>query len=163
MARSRTFRKRLTGVFFGRDPKLAVFEGKDVTLQNRATHAVHLLPKAANSILHVAFTATAAVLSWVAGPVTAYDLESGQLLWTYRPEGTHAYAIAPSSDNASVWLAELRESDRPRHRLRLLSPAGEIKDDIRCMLGHSYAIMPHADSVIRGDMLMTPIAVLAGS
>jgi len=91
---------------------------------------------------------------------TAYDLEKGQLLWTYKPEGTHAYAIAPSSDNTSVWLAEQPYQEPPWHRLRLLSSAGEIKQEVRCALGHSFAIAPYHDSVIRGNLVVTPIGEL---
>ncbi len=156
--KERAYHRGLTSVFFGKDPRLAVFDAADVRLQNRATQAVHVLPKATGSILRVAFTGTAAVLSWVSGPVTAYGLESGELLWTYKPEGTHAYAIAPSSDNASVWVAEQPFKAPPWHRLRLLSSAGEIKQEVRCGLGHSFEIAPHADSVIRGDTVLTPIA-----
>ena len=96
----------LKDVFFGRDSNLAVFDATQVKLVNRASKTEHVLPKATGNILRVAFTESAAVLTWVAGPVTAYSLDSGQLIWTYQPDGTHAYSLAVASDNASVWVAE---------------------------------------------------------
>ena len=162
--KERAYHRSLNAVFFGRDANLAVFDAAEVKLQNRATHAEHVLPRHAGNILHVAFTASAAVFSWVSGPVTAYDLQSGQLLWTYKPEGTHVpIKSRPSSDNASVWVAEQPYKEPPWHRLRLLSPAGEIRQEVRCALGHSFAIAPYVDSVIRGNLLVTPIEALGGT
>jgi hypothetical protein len=158
------YHQGLNDVFFGRSADLAVFDAAEVKLLNRAIKTVHVLPKATENILRVAFTAVAAVLSWVAGPVTAYNLESGELLWTYKPEGTHAYALAPASDNASVWVAEQPDyKDPPWHRLRQLSPSGEVRQEIRCALGHSFEIAPYSDSVIRGNLIVTPIRALGSS
>jgi hypothetical protein len=95
--------------------------------------------------------------------VTAHDLASGQLLWTYKPEGTHVYAIAVASDNASVWVAEQPYDEPPWHRLRLLSPVGEVTREFRCALGHSFEIAPYSDSVVRGNLVVTPIGVLGSS
>ena len=154
----------LNDVFFGRNPNLALFDAAKVKLQNRATKAEHLLPKATGNILRVAFTASAAVLSWVAGPVTAHNLESGQLLWSYKPDGTHAYSLAVASDNASVWVAEQPGyKEQPWHRVRLLSSVGEIKEEVRCALGHSFEIGPYCDGVIRGNLVVAPIATLGSS
>jgi hypothetical protein len=152
---------RLKDVFFGRDASLAIIEAAHVKLLNRATGTEHVLPKATQSILEVTFTASAAVLSWVGGPVTAYDLASGQLRWTYRPDGTHAYSIAVASDSASVWVAEQPGyTEQAWHRLRLLSANGEITQEVRCALGHSFEIAPYSDSVIRGNLVVTPIGAL---
>jgi hypothetical protein len=158
--KERAYYRGLNDVFFAKNANFAVFAAAEVKLQNRATWTAHALPKATSSILRVAFTASAAVLSWVAGPVTAYDLEQGQLLWTYKPEGDHAYAIAPASDDASVWVAEQAYKEPPWQRLRLLSPAGEVKQEFRCALGHSFEIAPYCDSVIRGDLIVKPIRAL---
>ncbi|MFO1092199.1 MAG: hypothetical protein U0992_02655 [Planctomycetaceae bacterium] len=156
--------RELNDVFVSSDSKFAVFDAAEVKLQNRATQSVHVLPRSTGDILRVAFTGSAAVLSWVSGPVTAYDLESGQLLWSYKPDGTHAYSLAPASDNASVWVAEQPGfKEQPWHRARLLSSAGEIKQEVRCALGHSFAIAPYCDSVIRGNLVATPIAALGSS
>jgi hypothetical protein len=154
----------LDSVFFGRNANLAVFDAAKVKLQNRATKAEHILPKATGNVLRVTFTESVAVLSWVGGPVTAHDLESGQLLWSYKPDGTHAYSLAVASDNASVWVAEQPGyPEQPWHRVRLLSPAGEIKQEVRCALGHSFEIGPYIDSVVRGNLVVTPIAALSSS
>jgi hypothetical protein len=162
--KERAYHRGLTDVFFGRDVNLAVFDAAQVKLLNRATKTEHVLPKATGNILRVAFTASAAVLSWVAGPVTAYDLESGQLLWTYKPDGTHSYSLAVASDNASVWVAEQPGyKEQPWHRVRLLSSAGEIRQEVRCALGHSFEIAPYCDSVIRGNLVVTPVAALGSS
>jgi outer membrane protein assembly factor BamB len=159
--KERAYHRGLNDVFFGKDASLAVFDAAEVKLWNRATKAVHVLPKATGTILRVAFTTAAAVLSWVGGPVTSYDLESGELLWTYKPEGTRAYALAPASDSASVWVAEQPGyKDPPWHRVRQLSPAGEVNQEVRCALGHSFEIAPYSDSVIRGNLLVTPIGAL---
>jgi hypothetical protein len=121
----------------------------------------HVLPKATGKILQAAFTESAAVLTGVGGPVTAYDLESGRLLWQYQPDGAHAYSLAVASDNRSVWVAEQPGyNEQPWHRVRLLSSAGQTKQEVRCALGHSFEIAPYADSVIRG---LTPIAALGSS
>jgi hypothetical protein len=161
--KERAYYRGLKDVFFARDGSLAVFDAAQVKLQNRATKAEHVLPQAKGTILRAAFTASAAVLSWVSGPVTAYGVESGQLLWTYEPEGTHAYAIAPASDNESVWVAEQPYQKPPWHRLRLLSPGGEVKQEVRCALGHSFEIVPYSDRVIRGNLVITPIGALGSS
>jgi hypothetical protein len=154
----------LDSVFFGRNANLAVLDAAKVKLQNRATKTEHLLPKATGNVLRVAFTETAAVLSWVGGPVTAHSLESGQVLWSYQPDGTHAYSLAVASDCASVWVAEQPGyAEQPWHRIRLLSSAGEIKQEVRCALGHSFEIAPYVDSVIRGNLVVTPIAALGSS
>ncbi len=154
----------LKDVFFGRDRNLAVFDAAQVKLLNRLSKTEHILPKATGNILRVAFTESAAVLAWVTGPVTAYALENGQLLWTYKPDGTHAYSLAVASDNASVWVAEQPGfKEQPWHRVRLLSSAGEIKQEVRCALGHSFEIAPYSDSVIRGNLVVTPIAALGSS
>jgi outer membrane protein assembly factor BamB len=152
--------RNLNDVFFGGNVGWAVFDVGEVQLLNRATEEVRILPKATGNILTVAFTESAAVLSWVGGPVTAHDLASGQLVWNYEPEGTHAYAIAPASDNASVWVAEQPYKQPPWHRLRRLSSAGELQQEVRCALGHSFEIAPYADSVIRGNLALTPIGEL---
>ena len=162
--KERAYHRGLNDVFFGRDANLAVFDAAQVKLLNRATKAEHILPKATGSILRVAFTESAAVLSWVGGPVTAYDLASGQLLWTYRPDGVHAYSLAVASDNASVWVAEQPGyNEQPWHHVRLLSSAGETKQEVRCGLGHSFEIAPYCDCVIRGNLVVTPIAALGSS
>jgi hypothetical protein len=154
----------LKDVFFGRDPNLAVFDAVQVKLLNRAKKSEHILPKATRSVLDVAFTTTAAVLTWVGGPVTSYGLESGRLLWTYRPDGDHAYSLAVASDNASVWVAEQPGyKEQPWHRVRLLSSAGEIEQEVRCALGHSFELAPYSDSVIRGNLVVTPITALGSS
>ena len=151
----------LSDVFFGRNANLAVFDAGKVNLRNRATKAELLLPKATGNILRVAFTESAVVLSWVAGPVTAYDLENGQLVWKYQPDGTHAFSLAPASDNASVWVAEQPGyKEQPWHRVRQLSPDGEVKHEVRCALGHSFEIAPYSDSVILGNLMVTPIGAL---
>jgi hypothetical protein len=161
--KERAFYRGLNDVFFGRDSSLAVFDAAQVKLQDRATKTLHVIPRATGNILRVAFTKSAAVLSWVSGPVTAYDLVSGQLLWSYQPEGTHAFSIAPASDNASVWVAEQPYKEPPWHRVRLLSPAGEVRQEVRCALGHSFALAPYYDSVIRGNLVVTPIGALGSS
>ncbi len=162
--KERACHRGLNDVFFGRDANLAVFDAAQVKLINRATKTEHILPKATGNILRVGFTESAAVLTWVAGPVTAYDLESGRLLWTYRPDGTHAYSLAVASDNASVWVAEQPGyQEQPWHRVRLLSSAGEIKQEVRCALGHSFEIAPYCDCVIRGNLAVTPITALSSS
>ncbi|MFT3879573.1 MAG: hypothetical protein QM703_07930 [Gemmatales bacterium] len=86
--------RNLDDVFFGRNPAFAVFNGKEVKLENRSTKKVHILPRTTGGILQASFTDSAAVLSWVSGPVTAYDLESGLLLWTYTPDGEQAHTVA---------------------------------------------------------------------
>lgn len=161
--KERVLRRGLNDVFFGRDSKFAVFDAAEVKLQNRATRSDHVLPRASANILRVAFTRSAVVISWVSGPVTAHDLESGQLLWTYKPEGTHAYSLAPASDNVSVWVAEQPYQKPPWHRLRMLSPTGEVKQEVRCALGHSFEIAPYSDGVIRGNLAVTPIAEIGES
>ena len=154
----------LKDVFFGKDPNLAVFHAAQTKLLNRAAKTEHVLPKATGNILRVAFTQTAAVITWVAGPVIAYALESGRLLWTYKPDGTHAYSLAVASDNASVWVAEQPGyQEQPWHRVRLLSSSGEIKQEVRCALGHSFEIAPYSDSAIRGNLVVTPVAALGSS
>jgi hypothetical protein len=161
--KERICRRGLNDVFFGKDRNLAVFDAANVMLHNRASNTEHILRRASDSILRVAFTASVAVLSWVAGPVTANDLATGDLLWTYQPDGTHAYSLAVASDNASVWVAEQPGYEEPPwHRLRLLSAAGEIKQEKRCTLGHSFELAPYRDSVIRGNVVVTPIAELGG-
>lgn len=153
--------RALNDVFFGRDPSVAIFDAREVKLQNRNTKTERVLARATENILTVAFTNAAAVLSWVGGPVVAYDLASGQLLWTYQPEGPHAYSIAPASDNTSIWVAEQPGYEEPPwHRVRLLSTTGKIGQEVRCALGHSFALAPYSDSVIRGNLALTPIAAL---
>ena len=162
--KERAYHRGLNDVFFGRNANLAVFDAAQVKLLNRATKTEFILAKATGNILRVAFTESAAVLTWVAGPVTAYALESGRLLWTYTPDGTHAYSLAVASDNASVWVAEQPGyKEQPWHRVRLLSAAGEIKQEVRCALGHSFEIAPYSDSVILGNLMVTPIAALGSS
>jgi hypothetical protein len=162
--KERAYRRGRNDVFFGRDATLAVFDAAQVKLQNRAAKTEHVLPKVARNVLRVAFTASAPVLSWVRGPLTSYGLESGQLLWTYRPDGTHAYSVAVASDNAPLWVAEQPGyKEQPWHRVRLLSSAGEIKQEVRCALGHSFEIAPYSDSVNCGNLVVTPIAALGSS
>lgn len=160
--REHAYYRTLKDVFFGRDPRFAVFDLKEIELRNRATKATHLLERRTD-ILQVAFTNSAAVLSWVGGPVTAHDLATGREIWIYQPEGTHAYSIAPASDNESVWVAEQPYKEPPFQRVRRLSSAGEITAEVRCALGHSFALGPYTDSVVRGDLKLTRNESLGGS
>ena len=76
----------------------------------------------------------------------------------------HTFYDRPASDNASVWVAEQPGyTAQPWHRVRLLSSAGEIKQEVPCALGHSFEIVPYCDSVIRGNLLVTPIAARGSS
>jgi len=155
--KERPYRGRFNELFVGRDPRYSVIDAACVKLHDRETQTAFELSREAEDILRVAFTANAAVVSWVGGPVTGYDLETGSLRWTYKTEGTHAYCVAPSSNNDSVWIVEQPYQEPPWHRLRRLSESGEVEDEVRCGLGHSFAIAPYMDSVIRVNLSITRI------
>ena len=150
----RAIYRKLTEFFFGRDPKYAVFNSTKVELKNRAAGTSIEIPSQSENILRVAFTASAVVMSWVAGPVTSHELATGKLLWMYKPEGDHAYCVEVGSDYESVWVVEQpykKEKDRPGQRIRLLDNSGNVSHETWAALGHSFEIAPYMDKVIRMD------------
>jgi hypothetical protein len=150
----------LKGFHFSRDAGVAVFEFKDLRLENRVAEVTHILPRQSRSVLDVAFAPEAAVVSWTAGPVVSYDARTGQVLSRYPTEGTHAFSIGLASDESSVWVAEQPYKESPFHRLRLISSSGQVKQEIRCALGHSVEILPSCDKVILVDFAIVPIGAL---
>jgi hypothetical protein len=159
--RERRSIRGLEGFHFSKDSSVGVFELDDVRLENRVAGATHILPRQSWGVLDVAFAAKAVVLSWVGGPVVSYNAQTGEELWRYATEGTHAFSIAPSSDETAVWVAEQPYKEPPWHRLRLISSAGQVIREIRCALGHSFEILPFCDKVIRTDVEIVAIDSLA--
>ncbi|MCA9028383.1 MAG: hypothetical protein KDA86_24440 [Planctomycetaceae bacterium] len=141
--------RQLDDAFFDAKSGLALLDSSNLKLLDRETHRELLLVREGNSILCAAFTRAAVVLSWVGGPVTAYELKNGHELWTHKPNGTHAYSIATASDDRSVWVAEQR-------RILRLSSDGEFIDEVSGSLGLSFKVLPYSDSVIRDDLAVTP-------
>ena len=150
--------RELEDFYFSKDPKFAVFVSEDVKLEDRVAETACTLPRFNSIVLEVAFTLAAVVVSWFGGPVTAHHTETGELLWKYATEGVHAYDLAPSSDKRSVWVAEQPpHQEPPGQRLRLISSDGLVKREIRCVLGHSFAIVPYHDEVIRANLSVLPV------
>jgi len=150
----RAIYRNLTEFFFARESKYAVFNSTKVELKNRTAGTSIDIPSQSENVLWVAFTASAIVISWVAGPVTSHELATGRHLWTYRPEGDHAYRGGVCSDNESVWVVEQsykKENDRPGQRIRLLENSGNVSHETWAALGHSFEIAPYMDKVIRMD------------
>lgn len=150
----------LKSFHFSRDGDVAVFESHDVTLENRAAGTLHVLHRETWGILDAAFATDAVVLSWVTGPVVSYNAETGKECWRYSTEGTHAFGIRASADQSGVWVVEQPYTEPPCYRVRLLSTGGDIEREFRCSLGHSFAIIPFANKVIRSDMVIAPIESL---
>lgn len=158
--RERIAIRGLKDFYLSRDSSIALFEFQEVKLENRAASVQHVLRRESLGILNVAFTLESVAISWISGPVVSYDSETGEELWRYAPQGTHAYRIAPSAVQSAVWVAEQPFQEPPWQRLRLLSKGGEILREIRCDLGHSFEILPYCDNIIRADTVVTPLDML---
>jgi hypothetical protein len=150
--RERKAIRGLKRIHFSPDGGIAIFESKEVRLENRGAGTAHVLARESFASLHAAFLPDRVIVSWAGGPVICYGASDGDVLWRYSPEGTHAFDLAVSSDQSSVWVAEQPYKNPPRHRLRMFSPEGTITREIRCVLGVGYKLIPFRDCVIRADM-----------